>query len=83
MYFEPFESEILDSQMVPDHSVKPTKASFSLYANLLDPSTNASTPGTISRAPVVFKQVAGDDPQDGASTSKQQLSAGRYQFAPI
>jgi len=51
----------------------------------LDPSSNKdSTPGTISRAPVVFKQPAGDDSQqDRAAVEKQQISAGRYQPASI
>jgi len=54
---------------------------LSLYANLLGSSSNKdSIPGTISRAPVVFKQSAGQDAQqDRASTEKQQISAGRYQ----
>ena len=68
--------------MAPENSNKPAKGGLSLYANLLDPPANASTPGTISRAPVVFKQPAGDDSrQEGASASKQ-LSAGRYQYTP-
>lgn len=49
---------------------------MSLYANLLNPSD--ATPGTISRAPVVFKKTAdGDTPQDDAAAKKQQISAGR------
>lgn len=53
---------------------------LSLYANLLDsPSTQEPTPGTISRAPVVFKQNAEDDAQqDRAANEKSQISAGRY-----
>lgn len=53
---------------------------MSLYANLLDPpSSKTTTPGTISRAPVVFKQPAGDESQqDEASAKKQQISAGRH-----
>ena len=59
---------------------KPARAGLSLYANLLDPSLNkGTTPGTISRAPVVFKQPPGDDAQrDEVSAQKQQLSTGRY-----
>ena len=55
---------------------------LSLYANLLDPApTQDATPGTISRAPVVFKQPGGGDLQiDQATVEKQQqISAGRYQ----
>lgn len=49
---------------------------MSLYANLLD--DNATTPRTISRAPVVFKQATDNDaPQDDAASKKQQISAGR------
>lgn len=61
-------------------SAKPARAGLSLYANLLDPSPNKSAaPGTISRAPVVFKQPLGDNAQqDEASAQKQQISAGRY-----
>ncbi|MCJ1429056.1 hypothetical protein MMC29_006969 [Sticta canariensis] len=69
--------------MAPENSNKPTKGGLSLYANLLDPPANGSTPGTISRAPVVFKQTAGDDSrQEGASASKQQLSAASLRFQP-
>ncbi|KAK2793550.1 hypothetical protein FQN52_001136 [Onygenales sp. PD_12] len=57
---------------------------MSLYANLLDPSSdNSSMPGTISRAPVVFKQAAGDDAQqDDAASKKQQISAASLRFQP-
>lgn len=48
---------------------------LSLYANLLDPSSQNSS--TISRAPVVFKQSSEGDPQpDDAAAEKQQISAG-------
>jgi splicing factor 45 len=45
----------------------------SLYANLLDPSST-NTPGTISRAPVVFKQPSAEDaqPDDPAAAAKQK-----------
>lgn len=64
--------------MASDTSMKSTKAAISLYANLLDPSLDVPAIGTISRAPVVFKQVVDgtSQPEDGAA-SKQQLSAGR------
>jgi len=56
---------------------------LSLYANLLDPSSTvaSATQGTISRAPVVFKQPVGDESQqDEASGKKQQISAGRHEL---
>lgn len=61
--------------------MKPRSAGLALYADLLDsPSSKSSAPGTISRGPVVFNQAAGDDIRQGeAFTSKQQLSAGKYQ----
>jgi splicing factor 45 len=58
---------------------------MSLYANLLDSSAdNSATQGTISRAPVVFKQAAeGDTQQDDAASKKQQISAGsKYTLFP-
>lgn len=55
---------------------------MSLYANLLDPSAE-STPGTISRAPVVFKQSSEADAQpDDSAAKKQQLNAGTIQLIP-
>lgn len=59
---------------------KPGRSGLSLYANLLDSSSNNSAiPATISRAPVVFNKPGGEEtPQDEASVQKQQLSAGRY-----
>ena len=51
---------------------------LSLYANLLDPSADSSAPGTISRAPVVFKQSSEAEAQpDESADKKQQISAGR------
>ncbi|KAH1523312.1 hypothetical protein KXX06_002944 [Aspergillus fumigatus] len=56
---------------------------LSLYANLLDPSSNASSPGTISRAPVVFKQASeGDSQTDDSAAKKQQLSAALPKSTP-
>ncbi|KAI9696929.1 MAG: hypothetical protein M1836_004890 [Candelina mexicana] len=57
----------------------------SLYANLLDPSSSSTsspakasnTPGTISRAPVVFRNPEEVSQQDEVSVQKQQISAGR------
>ena len=69
--------------MAPDSAAKSARAGLSLYANLLDPSSNKeSTPGTISRAPVVFKPSLEGDPQhDRVAVEKQQISAGRYEPA--
>ena len=53
----------------------PKGGGLSLYANLLDPDAS-TTPGTISRAPVVFKQNAEEQTDESAAKS-QQLSAGR------
>ncbi|EEH08766.1 conserved hypothetical protein [Histoplasma capsulatum G186AR] len=62
----------------------PKGGMMSLYANLLDPaSDNGSAPGTISRAPVVFKQSGENDaPQDDAASKKQQISAASLRFQP-
>ena len=64
--------------MTSDTPSKP--GGLSLYANLLDPSTESSpAPGTISRAPVVFKQSSEDNAQsDESAAKKQQLNAGRF-----
>ena len=53
------------------------KSGMSLYANLLGDTTDA--PGTISRAPVVFKQSSEAEPQvDDSTGKKQQLNPGNY-----
>ncbi|KAL4927209.1 putative G-patch DNA repair protein (Drt111) [Aspergillus undulatus] len=57
--------------------VKPS-GMLSLYANLLDPSADHS-PGTISRAPVVFKQAEGEAQSEEASAKKQVNNALRFQ----
>ncbi|CAG8891116.1 unnamed protein product [Penicillium egyptiacum] len=57
----------------------PPKRGMSLYANLLDPSTDA--PGTISRAPVVFKQPE-TEPQPDDAAKKQQLNPASLRFQP-
>jgi len=54
----------------------PAKGGLSLYANLLDP-TNASTPGSIAKAPVIFKHSSVDTPEE-ASSKKPQIDAGRF-----
>ncbi|KAL8674265.1 MAG: hypothetical protein Q9168_001332 [Polycauliona sp. 1 TL-2023] len=54
--------------MAPESGTGPTRPGLSLYANLLEPAGSGSAvPGTISRAPVVFKQ-----PIDGAKISAQK-----------
>lgn len=66
--------------MAPE-STKTPRLGLSLYANLLDPNnTKPSAPGTISRAPVVFKQPdGGTEGYDGdVSAQKQQPNAGTY-----
>lgn len=69
--------------MASNTPAKP-RSGLSLYANLLDPSGKSPAPGTISRAPVVFKQPGSDESQqEDASSQKQQISAGSHQFAPM
>ena len=67
--------------MTTEAAAKSARPNLSLYANLLDPSSNKdSAAGTISRAPLVFKQPAEEDlRQEKAASEKQQLSAGRYE----
>jgi splicing factor 45 len=65
--------------MAPEPSSSKSSGMLSLYANLLEPSAAEipSPPGTISRAPVVFKQSLESDPQlDDSAAKKQQISAG-------
>lgn len=50
---------------------------LSLYANLLDPSADNS-PGTISRAPVVFKQAEGEGQSE--EVAKKQINNGMLCF---
>lgn len=71
-----------------DSSTPARGIGLSLYANLLDPSA-ATTPGSVSRAPVVFKTSSADTPED-ASAKKHQIDAGmaliglsRYFLAPL
>jgi splicing factor 45 len=62
--------------MAPEPAPTTKSGKLSLYANLLDPSSDSS-PGTISRAPVVFKQSSeGESHPDDAAAEKQQISAG-------
>lgn len=66
--------------MAPESAPPKSGGMMSLYANLLDPSAE-STPGTISRAPVVFKQSSETDAQpDESAAKKQQLNAGTFEF---
>ena len=48
----------------------------SLYANLLGTSSEAA-PGTISSAPVTYKQPAEASPEQDEAAKKQQALAGR------
>ncbi|OQE21021.1 hypothetical protein PENSTE_c012G04891 [Penicillium steckii] len=67
---------------MPPDSTPAKGGGMSLYANLLDPSAE-STPGTISRAPVVFKQSSEADAQpDDSAAKKQQLNAASLRFQP-
>lgn len=62
---------------MPDNAPSKGGGMLSLYANLLDPESS-NAPGTISRAPVVFKQPAENESKsDESAANKQQLSAGR------
>lgn len=65
--------------MAPEATPSKGGGMLSLYANLLDPEADASsTPGTISRAPVVFKQSPeGDSQTDESAAKKQQIKIGR------
>ena len=48
---------------------------LSLYANLLDP-ISASTPGSISKAPVIFKNPVPEPVEEEPTTKKPQIDAG-------
>lgn len=67
--------------MAPDPAPPKGGGMMSLYANLLDSSAE-SAPGTISRAPVVFKQSSesNDAQPDESAAKKQQLNAGTFGF---
>ncbi|KAI4264269.1 MAG: hypothetical protein L6R42_000616 [Xanthoria sp. 1 TBL-2021] len=71
--------------MASDSGTGPPRPGLSLYANLLEPTGSGSAaPGTISRAPVVFKQaVDGAKVHDSdASALGQQASAAPLLFRP-
>ncbi|CZT08723.1 related to DNA-damage repair protein DRT111 precursor [Rhynchosporium graminicola] len=61
----------------PNQTPAPRGGGLSLYANLLDP--ESSTPGTISKGPVVFKPA---DISDDGSAKKPQLDSGALRFQP-
>ncbi|KAL8977202.1 MAG: hypothetical protein Q9205_006944 [Flavoplaca limonia] len=71
--------------MAPDSTTGVPRPGLSLYANLLEPTGSGSAAsGTISRAPVVFKQPADGTQvlEDDASTLRQQASAAPLLFRP-
>ncbi|KAJ9215729.1 hypothetical protein DTO166G4_2566 [Paecilomyces variotii] len=70
--------------MAPEATPSKGGGMLSLYANLLDPEADASsTPGTISRAPVVFKQSPeGDSQPDESAAKKQQINSAALRFQP-
>ncbi|KAK1139051.1 hypothetical protein N8T08_001355 [Aspergillus melleus] len=70
--------------MTSDSTPSKPGGMLSLYANLLDPSADSASPGTISRAPVVFKQAAeGEAPTDESTAKKQQqLNSASLRFQP-
>jgi splicing factor 45 len=51
---------------------QPPRSGLSLYANLLDPTGDAS----ISRGPVVFKNAAADSPEE-TTAKKHQIDSGK------
>lgn len=53
------------------------RGGMSLYANLLDP-TAESTPGTIARAPVVYKQGETDAKPEESASKKPQIDPGTF-----
>ncbi|KAL4878578.1 hypothetical protein BJY04DRAFT_111240 [Aspergillus karnatakaensis] len=70
---------MLHCDMASDSTPAKPGGVLSLYANLLDPSADSS-PGTISRAPVVYKQGAeGEAHLDEANVKKQASNALRFQ----
>ncbi|KAL8737399.1 MAG: hypothetical protein Q9181_001736 [Wetmoreana brouardii] len=71
--------------MTSPPTAKAPRAGLSLYANLLDSQNVTSpAPGTISRAPVVFKQPTGgaEGNDDEVSAQRQQPSAASLRFQP-
>jgi splicing factor 45 len=54
-----------------------TGGGLSLYANLLDPSSESSAPGTISSAPVVYKQPESNGREQQTDEAAKKVNAGR------
>ncbi|PVH84419.1 hypothetical protein DL98DRAFT_76222 [Cadophora sp. DSE1049] len=61
----------------PNQTPTPRSGGLSLYANLLDP--ESSSPGTISKGPVVFKPA---DAADDGSAKKPQIDSAALRFQP-
>lgn len=64
----------------PSNNGNPPRSSgLSLYANLLDPSSE-STPSSVSRGPVIFKAAGTDAAENDASASakKPAIDSGKY-----
>ncbi|KAK0107135.1 hypothetical protein ONS95_003841 [Cadophora gregata] len=61
----------------PSQTPTPRSGGLSLYANLLDP--ESTTPGTISKGPVVFKPA---DAADDGSAKKPQIDSAALRFQP-
>ncbi|KAL8953787.1 MAG: hypothetical protein Q9222_000352 [Ikaeria aurantiellina] len=67
--------------MAAEINSKAARPGLSLYANLLgSKDSSPAAPGTISRAPVVFNQLDGEDEGQGGNgpAQRQQSSAGIY-----
>ncbi|KAJ5081969.1 hypothetical protein N7532_011012 [Penicillium argentinense] len=69
---------------MPPDSNPPNGRGMMLYANLLDPDPEP-TPGTITRAPVVFQQQGSetDAQTEGPPSKKQHLDASHLRFQPV
>ncbi len=68
--------------MAPETNGKSMRSGLSLYANLLDSSSKSEgTTGTISGAPVLYRQSATGEDSKAGSADKQQINAGSYQPA--
>ncbi|KAJ5149462.1 hypothetical protein N7448_001040, partial [Penicillium atrosanguineum] len=79
---QPPHFRIAPTTIMAPESGPPKGGMMSLYANLLGPSAE-SAPGTISRAPVVFKQSSETDEQpDDSAAKKQQVNAASLRFQP-
>lgn len=68
--------------MTPESTAKTLRPGLSLYANLLDSgSAETPAPGTISQAPIAFKQFDGraEGNDSEVSAQRQQSNAGTYE----